>query len=250
MLNKHHQEKGKKRKSKQRQSVGIISDSQILKVTEKLYSVHSIQGDVPHSMDYDMFLKLFKETNKLYTHLITHNGLEAGTKRFTEIRRYFNTLIILGKADIPKCLSVTKKGYPRILNYMKPYAKRKNMRIINTILNITRLSSIGNTDSCNFSSIRSGTSKDPNQVFRDFAQDLPSILKELNVDLMTSNDLNFKWLDAQKKGPNSGLVKKNAIESSFADVYSLSKDLPLFNALKNLLNISGNLGIITLLDVS
>jgi hypothetical protein len=243
---KHSQTKREKKLGFNKTKLGTISDRQILKVAKMLYAVHDIRGEVPHGMDEELFTSLMKNSCSYYHTLVRQRGVDKGTKRFVEVRRYFTSYLIYGKALVPDCLSCTKRGYPRDFNYLKRFAKVKNIKILSTILNVTRLSEVGNSLCPNFNSVRSGLSINPKEVIAEFEKDIPSIIERLRINKTSVSDLEFKWEDAQSKGPNSSLTKKNSLASSFVDIYSLSKDKPLFNAIKNTLNLSGNFGIISL----
>lgn len=217
---------GYRMKSKIRLPKGTILEDTALKFVK---NSHVIFSDF---ISYDEYEKLCIQTLDYYNHLVKHRGVLQGTKRFKQTRTYA-IKHVYGLSPKPvDCLSLSKTGFPRDLIHLKKWMdplRDDKMRMVQTILNISRLSKCTvKLHRRNLTSITKGHNKtqEYNEILADFDAFLAEYFSFMKIRKQKPEDLGktLKLKSIATRGPNSGLLKKDALTCAPFDAIAILSD--------------------------
>lgn len=225
---------------------GSIRDESILRISR---SWHPLFKDIIPELE--VFTGLCLKISSVYNHLVKHQGVLAGTKRFKQIRLYTLKWMLKLNPEPLDCLSLNRKGFPRDLMFLKEYCmseEPENLNMVNTILNIPRLSTFrGRLDRKSLQSIYKNIERDDSfkETINQFDLALPKILKNLNIQPIDPRQLGekFKFHNSNSSGPNSSLKRCDALYSAPYDAKAIVRDKNLSTHLKRVLNDCNQLNI-------
>lgn len=237
MLKKHKNPANKKTRSKHN-FPGKLEWKTVEKSAEMSYYIFK---DIVSKKQY---MALHSKTLELYNSLVKHRGVLEGTKRFKAIRTYALKHILGLKPEPVKCLSLNKQGFPRDIMHLKMYYKPKNhemLKMVNTIMNISRLSLISlRMDISTISSIYKGINKtaDYYKVVQEFDSWLPEYLTKLGIEVNQDPiklGEKLEFLNIQSYGPNSKEIGKDALTCAPFDAVAIINDRNVSKSIKAVL---------------